>query len=113
MASALAVISMTAVASAAGFSKSQEYQAGKFSDVPEGADMTCWTRYGVTLSDGTKKDPNFWKSSQYILENGKWFEYPSSIAISAGDQVINNWSFRKSKQDEYYLDNIRVYFKQS
>ena len=34
-ASALAVISMTAAASAAGFSKSHEYQTGKFSDVPE------------------------------------------------------------------------------
>ncbi len=81
--------------------------------IPEGADTTSWTRYGVTLADGTKKDPNSWKSAEYIKENGKWFEYPSNITVAAGNQVINNWSFRKSKPEEYYLDNVRVYFREN
>ncbi|MGN1122089.1 MAG: stalk domain-containing protein, partial [Eubacteriales bacterium] len=77
--------------------------------VPEGAKIDPWLRFETVTSDGSKSDPNFWEGEKRVTSTGAWYTWKQTMQVTK-DLSIIDYSVRKNTPEEYYVDNVRIYY---
>lgn len=77
----------------------------------DGSKIDAWLRWETTRN-GVKKDPSSWHAGKFITSFDEWHTYPDAVVVDDSTTAIHDFSIRKEKAEVYYLDNIKIYFKE-